>query len=324
LQWKTFLKRLDGTPALVDRTSFVGANTALYQIDSGGRTLWSTDTGTLHGFPAIDADRVYVGSDRGVLFAMDRKTGQIAWQFTGATSSLLTRPAVAEKLVVIESTDNNVYGVEASTGKQRWKFNRADGSLGYSAPRYDSDTKSIYVAGETSLYRLDATTGKQLWIAYIGGKSTSAPDVGGSRVYVGGDSTGLSAFSISSGAPLWNFKGERADDWFGPPLYAAATVYVTTYSRYVYAVDAVTGKQKWSYRLPGNALAQPALDVKRSTLYVTSGTFRDNPTITALDIKTGKFLWSYRAGYIAGAPVISADRLFVGSTNGYYYAFSLD
>jgi outer membrane protein assembly factor BamB len=323
LAWKTFLRRVDGSPALVERTSFLGAGSYLYQIDSGGRTLWALETGNVQSSPVLDKTKAYIGSDRGILYAVNRKTGQIAWQFNGATNTLLTPPTVSEGTVVVESTDNNLYAVDAASGKQKWKFTRPDGSLGYAAPAI-SDGGALYGCGETTVYRLDLETGKEKWHTYIGGKSASSPDLGGGRVYVGGDSTGLSAFSQDDGKQLWNFKGEKAGDWFGAPLYSSGTVYVTTYNRYVYAVDAPTGKVKWSYRLLGNSLSKPAFDSKRGVLYVTSITFKDNPTLTALDAKTGKSLWSYKAGYVNGSPVISEDRLFVGSTNGYYYCFNLD
>ena len=322
LAWKTFLRRVDGTPALAERTSFLPAGNYLYQIDSGGRTLWAVETGDVQSSPALDTTRAYVGSDKGVLYSINRKNGQVAWQFA-ASSSILTRPAVSGDTVIIESSDNSLYGIDAAGGKQKWKFPRPDGSLGYSSPRVGG-TDSLYICGETTLYRLNTETGKEKWHTYIGGKSASSPDIGGGRVYVGGDGTGLSAFSQDTGLSLWNFKGSKNTDWFGAPLYAEGTVYVATYSRYVYAVDAPTGNLKWSYRLLGGSLSQPVLDTKRGVLYITSNTFHDNPTITALDIKTGKSLWSYKAGYISGSPVISGDRLYVGSTAGYYHCFTLD
>ncbi|MBC8103967.1 MAG: PQQ-binding-like beta-propeller repeat protein [Cytophagales bacterium] len=325
LVWKTFLRRVDGSPASTERVSFLGAGSYLYQIDSGGRTLWATETGNQQSTPVLDDDKAYVGSDRGILYAIRRKTGVVAWQFAGAsaTNTIQTRPVVHGGVVVFESTDNSVYGLDAVSGKQKWKFTRADGSLGYSSPRFGG-ASALYVCGETTLYRLDLKTGKEQWRALMGGKSASTPDVGGGRAYVGGDGTGLSAFSLDSGARLWNFKGAQAADWFGAPLYADGTVYVATDSRYVYALDAPTGKIQWSYRLLGSSLSQPAVDARRGVLYVASTTFRDNPTLTALDIKTGRSLWSYRVGYVGGSPVISGDWLYVGTTDGYYYCFALD
>lgn len=323
LLWKTFLKRLDGTPAALGTVVWVGANNALVQIDSGGRTLWSTETGSQQSTPVYDDTRIFIGSDRNILYAMNRRSGEVAWQFKGESNGTIsTRPTVGGGRVFTASSDGNIYGLDAASGALKWKFTRQDGSLGYANPvLFGSD--ALYCAGETTLYRLNPATGAETWRAFVGGKSLGTPTVAGGRVYVSGDGVGVNAFDEKDGKPLWSFTGVGKGDWFGPPLVSGGTVYVTTYSRYVYALDALSGKQKWSYRLLGNALATPALDTARNVLYVTSITFRDNPTITAIDSRTGKKLWDYRAGYVAGSPLLSGDRLYVGSTNGYLYAFSL-
>jgi eukaryotic-like serine/threonine-protein kinase len=323
LLWKTFLRRVDGTPALVGMVSFIGAGNYLHQLDSGGRTLWATETGNQQSTPVYDEKRVYIGSDRGNLYAISRQTGKEVWKYpAGENATIVTQPAVGAGRVYFEATDDNVYAVEAVTGTLKWKFTRPDGSLGYSSPVFANDR--VYVCGETTLYCLDAETGEEKWKAYLGGKSQGTPVVDGETVYVGGDGTGLSAVNATNGEIRWTFKGKSDKDWFGTPLVAGGLVYVTTYNRYVYALDPdAKGRQKWVYQLLGNSLSRPAYDPKRKVVYVSSITFRDNPTLTALDARAGKKLWDYKMGYVNGSPVVEGDRLFVGSTNGYYYAFSL-
>jgi outer membrane protein assembly factor BamB len=326
LLWKTFLRRVDGSPATASNGVYIGAGNYLHQLDSGGRTLWATETGAQQSSPALDDTRVFIGSDKGTVYGMNRKTGAILWRFPAA-SAVQTRLSTGNGRVFVESSDNNVYALDAATGGLKWKFTRPDGSLGYSAPVFDKGT--VYVAGETTLYRLNGETGIEEWRAIIGGKSVSAPFVvtptipTAGRVYVGSDGAGLTALSVSDGATAWNFRGAVATDWFGPPLVANDTVYVSTYNRYVYAVDAQTGKQKWQSRLLGNALSQPALDSKRGVLYVASATFRDNPTLTAFNARTGTKLWDFRMGYVFGSPQIVDDRLYIGSTTGFFYCFEL-
>ena len=353
LLWKTFLRRVDASPSAVEETVYIGAGNYLHQLDSGGRTLWATETGPQQSSPALDDTRVFIGSDRGTVYAMNRKTGGILWKFM-AGSAIQTRPVLANGRVVVESSDNTVYALDAQSGGLKWKFTRPDGSLGYSSPVFDGSSEAdtapssenseapkpsdataeptdntaqvgaVYVGGENTLYRLDAASGKEIWHVPVGGKSLSTSAVGGGRVFVGSDGAGLVALNKKDGSPAWSFLGKATKDWFGPPLVAGDTVYVSTYNRYVYALDAATGKQKWSQRLLGNALARPALDVRRNTLYVSSATFRDNPTLTALDAKTGAKLWDFRMGYVSGSPLVTGNRLYIGSTTGYFYAFRLN
>jgi outer membrane protein assembly factor BamB len=324
--WKTFLHRVEGTPAIDDRSAFVAGDTSVYEIDNGGRTLWETPVGLMHGSPALDDTRVYIGTNPGSVFALDRSTGSAVWQTPVAAGTILTQPAVSGGLVAVESTDNYIYALDATSGHVNWKFERPDGSLGYSAPVFDADGKRLYDCGETTLYCLNPANGHERWHSYIGGKSSSTPEVAEGRVFVGGDGTGLSAFAADSGSLAWSFKGDRADDWFGAPLAADGAVFVGTYERYVYAIDAATGKMRWSYRLGGSALARPAFDSRRSVLYVTSSaaTTSDEPTLSAFDTKTGKLLASFHIGPVTGGPAVERDRLTVGSTAGFFYAFSLE
>lgn len=357
LLWKTFLRRVDGSPAAIEETVYIGAGTSLHQLDSGGRTSWTTETGPQQSSPTFDDTRVFIGSDAGTVYALNRKTGGVLWKFN-AGGPIQTRPTLANGRVIVESSDNTVYALDAQTGGLKWKFTRPDGALGYSSPVFDGSaepdapvpdsapkpgeaivantpatpapstngqpTGAVYVGGDSNLYRLDAQTGREVWRVPVGGKSLSTATAAGGRVYVGSDGAGVVALNRKDGSPAWSFLGKVPKDWFGPPLVAGDTVYVSTYNRYVYALDAATGKQKWSQRLLGNALARPALDVRRNTLYVTSATFRDNPTLTALDAKNGNKLWDFRMGYVSGSPLVTGNRLYIGSTTGFFYAFRLN
>lgn len=321
LLWKTFLRRCDSTPAAVADVVYTGAGSYLYQLDSGGRTLWATETGSQQSSPALDDRRVYIGSDRGILYALNRRTGQAAWRYApGGTNTFLTPPTLGGGRVYVEGTDNNVYAVDAATGTLRWKFTRPDGSLGYAAPRYTRD--SLLACGESNLYCLNPATGEERWRVVVGGKSLASPALGGRRLFTGGDGSGLNAFS-EAGKRLWTFPGAAEADWFGQPLYTGGTVYAGTYQRYVYAVDAVTGKRKWSARITGPALPAPVLDAARNALYVATQTFRGNATLWALDARTGRTLWSFKGGSINKSPAILGDRLYAGSLDGYLYAFAL-
>jgi len=325
LLWKTSIKRGEATATVGDPGVFVAGGTTLFRLNPDGRLDWSTDIGATQSEVAVDGKRAYVGSDRGTVYALDQENGTILWKCSQLSGAVRMAPAVVAGRVIVESADNNVYGIDAATGALKWLFTRPDGSLGYSAPT-PAPASSVVVCGESVVYRLDGATGKQLWSTTIGGKALGTPAVGGGRVFVAGDGGGLVAINLENGNRLWRFRVENdktGSDWFGSPLLVGRTVYITTYRRNVYALDAATGRVKWSTKVLGPALARPALDPKRNVLYVTSGTFRDNPTLTALHALTGAKLWDYKLGYLTAAPALSGDRLYLGSTNGYFYAFSI-
>lgn len=331
LLWKTFIKRLDNAPAVEsgndpDKTLlYLGANNSLLCLDGGGRTQWAAVIGPTQAQPAFDDTNVYIGTDRGAFYAVRRDTGTIGWKYA-APSTILTTPLLLDKThVLTECSDGSLYALLTTNGTLAWSFKRPDGSLGYSSPVLDGG--AIFVCGENTLYKLGANDGKELWRTPIGGKSLGTPSVDANRVFVGGDAgAGITALDAQSGKALWTFGGLPGTingEWFGSPLAMGGVVYVSTYNRYVYALDTQTGRVKWSYRLLGNALARPVLDAKRNVLYVASITFRDNPTVTALDSRSGAKLWDYKAGYVAASPILAGERLYVASTNGYLYAFGV-
>lgn len=338
LLWRTLLKPVDGTlVAARDGRLFVPAGGQLQCLDAGGRVLWAAETTGRQGSPALDDTRVYVGDDGGTLLALDRRTGRVAWRFTlrvppggSSPAAFLTRPAVTARTVFAEGTDGTVYALgtgAAGVGAApllRWKFARPDGSLGYSDPLH-RPAGALYVCGESNLYRLDAATGRERWRARVGGKALAGPAEGGGRVFTGGDGAPLSAFEAATGKPLWTFAGSAAPggDWFGAPRYAAGTVFIGTHRRYVYAVDAVSGKAKWTARLLGPVLAAPVFDAARQALYVGAETFRNNPTLWALDAASGTVLFNYRAGSLPFSPVLAGNRLYAASPDGYLHAFAL-
>lgn len=325
LLWRTSIKRGDATAAVDTDGAFVAGGSTVYRLDSEGHTDWSTDIGPTQSEIALDPRRVYVGSDRGTVYALDRQTGALVWKNTNVSGAVRMAPLVVGSRVIVESNDNNVYGLDAVTGTLKWLFTRPDGSLGYSAP-VSAAGNSVLICGEATLYRLDATTGKEIWHSNLGGKALGTAAVSGNRVYVAGDGSGLVALDLATGERLWRFRvgNEKVGpDWFGSPLVAAKTLFVSTYRYNIYALDPASGRVKWSTKLLGPALARPALDEKRNVLYVTSGTFRDNPTLTAFNARNGARLWEYKLGYVTASPVVYDDRLYLGSTNGYFYAFSI-
>ena len=291
LLWRTLLQRCDAAPATEGDPIFVTAGNAFYALDAGGHTLRMTEVGATEATPLLDTTRVYFGTSRGVVYSVDRTSGHSLWKFTGATDAVLTAPAVGAGRLYVESSDNNVYGLAARTGGQIWKFMRPDGSLGYASPVFapagaltiavnpatqqpsfvGGSGDALFACGDNTVYRLDPASGHAVWHTPVGGKSLSTPALGAGRLYVGGDGPGLTALAASDGHQVWSFAGMGDREWFGAPLFADGAVYVATTARYVYAVDAATGKKRWNTRLTDGRHHLPwSLDARRHVLYVAT------------------------------------------------------
>ncbi len=323
LLWKTLVRRCESAPALSEQGVFLAHDGRLSCFDPGGRTVWSAQIGPSQASPVFESARVYIGTDAGLLLALDAKTGKTAWRFS-ATGSFKSAVAVGATALFAESTDGTVHAVEAASGTALWKFARPDGSLGYAAPTLAGDA-ALFVAGEKTLYRLDPAGGALVWKSTLGGRAASTLARGDGKLFLGGDGVGVSALSEDDGNRLWRFPASgKTTDWYGAPLLVGKVVYVGTVRGLVYALDSGAGKRLWATSLPGEALSRPTLDETRGLLWVTlTGAAPSQNSLIALDLKTGKVRTGFKLGEAAASPVITKDRLYVGTLGGFFYAYSL-
>jgi outer membrane protein assembly factor BamB len=138
------------------------------------------------------------------------------------------------------------------------------------------------------LLALDPKTGSVLWRAHADDVVMSTPIVAEGMVFVG---TGTNNILSDHGAHA--FWGRRQ----GNHIYAFATD---------------TGRQIWSYRVPGEAM--PSAAYADGKLVFATG---DN-LATALDARTGKVIWSVRVpGWVSMASAMVAnDTFYLTATRG--------
>ncbi|HLG14128.1 MAG TPA: PQQ-binding-like beta-propeller repeat protein [Blastocatellia bacterium] len=210
-----------------------------------------------------------------------------------------SQPTVVNGVVYFGSWDGKQYAVDAKTGKQIWAYDI--GSPSRSGAAYAEGALFFGdIAGR--LYALDAKTGALKWKVKIDPHpttvATSSPIYYNGRVYIG-------VSSHEEGAILGNPKYECC-----------------TFRGGVAAYDAKTGAQVWRwYTIPetptpqgkdkkGATMIGPAGGAVWSTIsihpsanrvYVTTGNQYTPPAskfpnaIVALELGTGKVVWSYQA-----------------------------
>jgi polyvinyl alcohol dehydrogenase (cytochrome) len=218
---------------------------------------------TAYGQPTVASGRIFVGSDNGYLYSLDASTGCVYWSFH-AKSGVRTSPSVG----------------------------RVKGS-----PRY-----AVYFGDQrANAYALDASTGKQIWMRPLSdhytARITGAPALYRGRLYVPLSAT-EEVFSASPTYPCCTFRGS------------------------VVALDANTGALLWkSYVIPetpqrlrknslgvqlwapagGAVWNAPTIDVEHHALYVGTGdaytapAAKNSDAVVALDLTSGKILWSFQA-----------------------------
>jgi outer membrane protein assembly factor BamB len=103
------------------------------------------------------------------------------------------------------------------------------------------------------------------------------------------------------------------------PAVAGGVVYVGSYDKKVYALNATTGTPVWNYTTGGAVESSPA--VAGGVVFVGS----DNGYVYALNATTGAPMWNYTTpthGVVDSSPAVAGGVVFVGTNNGYVYALN--
>ena len=98
----------------------------------------------------------------------------------------------------------------------------------------------------------------------------------------------------------------------------SGVVYIGSYDGKVYAIDAISGRERWIRRLSGKPILGSPV-VSAGTVYIGS----TDAKIYALDAETGVILWAYTTGnQITRGPAVADGLVYIGSNDGSLYAFS--
>lgn len=158
---------------------------------------------------------------------------------------------------------------------------------------------------------LNAKDGKLVWKSYTGGQVVFPPAVWNGRIYAGSSDGWVYAWEAATGRLLWRFRaaplgrrinvlGKLSSTWpvaggvvvNNGIVYAAAGM-ADYDGLYVYALDAISGKSKWTNDNPMNGVnlqGALALNADGSRLYFHS-VFSNNQA--EYDLQTGKRLTPY-------------------------------
>ena len=292
--------------------------------------------------PTVFGGRVIVGSESGVVYALDAATGCVRWQFkagagvrSAAVVGRLAGDGPARYAAYFGDLRATVYAVDLATGEQLWSLKVEDhawaritgGSTLFEGRLYVPVSSFEELPGARpdypcctfrgSVVAIDATTGKQIWKTYT---IPEAPAIVGKN---------------AAGTPLWKPAG--AAIWAAPTIDAARRrVYVATGNAYtepaapttdaVLALALDTGAVQWvSQVTPSDAFlvgckagnancpddAGPDFDFGNSPILRRLANGR---TVIAIGQKSGvafgldpdnkgAVLWRYRAGRSARARV---------------------
>jgi len=212
--------------------------------------------------------------------------GQLKWSFQ-TDGSFYDAPLVADGAAYTGNMSHSAYAVNLKTGQQKWVVQL--GADTWSSPAV-SGTTVLITAENRYLYAMDRNSGKPLWKTKIdmpplnNTPQLSEPIVASGLVVFGSADGMLRAFDIATGQQKWKLI---AGSNLVPPhaRFANGVLVFASYSQYVGAVNASTGKLLWRKDLGAEFDGLPCID--NGIAY-----FRTAGVLYALDLKTGEQRWS--------------------------------
>jgi len=177
------------------------------------------------------------------------------------------------------------------------------------------DESAVYIPLESrQLVALDRETGDPRWSSAV--DSRWPPIVHSGVVYASGLDR-IQAVQASNGASLWSSALEAAA--VAPLSFGGDLILAITAPGDLRALQASDGRVRWMRSLGGDPASSTAMSADESRVCVTRAT-----RVSCYAIADGTPQWERELTGTLSVPVVSDDRVFVGSTDNSFYAMSAD
>lgn len=262
-----------------------------------GSTLWKTNVSTwsffnttsplLSGGISADAKHIYIGSEKAVVYALDRLSGDLVWQHDVA-GEVLTKPVSNRSLVLIHTSNGFLQALNKETGALVWQTKL--------------DVPPLSLRGQ------------------------SMPVIASGLVIVGDDNGHVNAVNLKDGILVWQQRISkpsgsteiaRLDDVDASPVVVGNVIYASGYNGSLVALDLRSGQPLWHRNI--GSIHNVVLANKR--LYLIG----QDDSIKSLNLADGNLIWQKNElkNRQLTDSVIYKDYLAVGDADGYLYLLSL-
>lgn len=217
--------------------------------------LWASGVSAkIAGGLAVSYEKVYFGTEDGLVFALNAKTGETVWQ-SQVKGEVIAAPAIDENVVLFNTGSGVLFALDAATGEPLWS--------------YESDVPALTLRG------ISAPT------ANNGGAIVGTAS---GKLVVNIINSGQTAWEQAIAAPSGATELERIVDIDSQPIVVGGVVYVISFDGTLAAVEFRSGRVMWKreYKSYLN------LAVDGNTLFVTDV----NSNVYAIDRRNGVELWS--------------------------------
>ena len=281
----------DGKVFTLDTRSNVQATNA-----QNGKVIWSQnilksgeDESVISGGVAFSGNRVFVTNGFNEVVALNPENGSVLWRTT-TKSPIRGAPSAVPGRIFVITMDNKTLALDSAKGNILWSHSGLSTdtqTLGASTPAIDKNSViTAYSSGE--VYALRIENGQELWSENL--------------------------------APVARAAGRmQMSDIRALPIVDAGTVYATSHSNRMAAIDMRSGLARWNAAIGSTSTPW----VSGNRLYIMSL----QSTLISLNRTNGKVLWQSalpryedvedREGAITwNGPILAGNRLMAFASTG--------
>lgn len=264
--------------------------------------------------PAVTADALYVGDFANVFYQINRSSGEMVQQFTGAKNRYVGDPIVIGDLILAPSADHNLYALDKQFNVV-WKFT-TKGAI-WAKPLTDGER--VYVASmDHFLYAVDLKSGNKLWSVDAQGAIVGTPIMDEKGIiYLASNGNIVMAVDSKTGQKVWE-QSTTTSVW-SSAVIQDGKIYFGDLQGAFYAINADDGSTIWKVDVNGAVIAKPAL-IPDGLIVVTEG-----GSAIRLDLKGSK-VWTkdFTNAKLYSNPVVNGDKVIIAAVGAENLLYALD
>ncbi|GEM_PF-6370426 len=267
-----------------------------------------------------------LGVGRNLILAVNGETGKPVWTFESRQT--LSSPILANGFVYVIDTLGNIFVLNPKDGKEKIKIQLKEQEINaYHSPAVNSGVLFLTTL-KGHLLAVDLSTQQIKW-TFKGSETLSTLAFDKKRQVFIGDIEGfLRAINIETGKENWNFKIKSGVEDIS---IDEETVYFKSGKGEIYAVNTLSGEQKWMKKLGGKPAALfPIGSVRTGSAFalynktiIFAGREVGSNYLFAISAEDGTTKWQSKIAEPGRDPIIADGVIYLG-TLGTFYAIDLN